>query len=1489
MPPELLEVISFISLTLVSQFIADQGYGKIRRLIFRKKKFIDILEDILYNSITEHEKRFPVEENEPKYPFYHSRTLFTEFNKLVLSKSKPSNEIILDKLNENQDILIPSDEELNNFYEIFVRKIRESENLEKLFINENYKERIFKSHDLLTNIYKEVSLIKEKLSIILREEWFDKQCQDSIYDLGSRYTPELNFELEISEIFEGLGRTEKFKKTLTKLFDQLFIEGRKNIKNNPEIKDNINIIKTYFDELYELFQSIDFLETNILPTKKLEELLTKIEKPLEEIRDYYYTEKREFRKKEENQYKQKFAYEIRNVINLKDELDKVRYFIDSTTCKLANNPFLLLSGEAGIGKSHLIGDIVTKRIKENYESVFILGQHLVTKEDPWTQIFKRLQINVNCEEFLGELNQRGEKQSKRVIIFIDAINEGKGKYFWINFIRSFVNDIKRFEWLGLVMTIRTSYKNLIFPEKEKSHINIEEYTHYGFRSVEYEVSKLFFENYKIELPKIPMLHNEFQNPLFLKLFCEGINKAGFTCIPDGLQGITSIIDFFIKSVNDVLSKPNRLNYSNSLNLVWKSIDALIQHKVDKQLWFVPYEEAYKIVDSTISHFIDCRGFIDELIIEGVLSKNLFWIENDEYEEGVYLAFERFEDHLTSKYLLEHFPDLDVEFKEGGRLHNYVIDEDALNLNMGLIDAFAIQIPEIKGKELFEFVPTFKDNHPIIESFIESLLWRKVETINEESKNYVNEYVFLYQDTHDLFWDTIISVTATPGHYFNALLLHQHLSKLTLAERDSNWTQFLKYRYSNESSVKRLIDWAWSDTDKSHISEESIKLSGITLAWFHTSTDRSLRDCSTKALVCVLQNRLNVLIEIMELFEEVNDPYVYERLFAVAYGCTLRTNQKEILTKLSEYIFKTVFDNPDGVFPHILLRDYARGVIEYTHHLGYELSFEMPKVRPPYKSTWPEEIPSLEVLKEKYNNNNYWQLWESVMGFGDFARYTIGTNFKLSEWSGCKKGGIPVDREKVLLDFKSKLNPDQLKLFHELDPIITEDPEDDQDTIGPFHYKIAVGRKSEELLNQTRVKFITSLNPNILAFYEKEIEPYLDHNHKIFNSGDNFDLRIAQRLIFSKVIELGWNPDLHLEFDKIIGHGRGRNSHPNERIGKKYQWIAYYEYLALLSDNFIKNGKWGNENAIAYQGPWDPYVRDIDPTLLNKKTGEVDEDTPEYFWWFQKEIFNWDCSNENWVNDSDSLPSIDKSIQVKDQNGGEWLVLEGYPGWAEPKMLGEKKWDYPCKHLWFHLRSYLVKESEVNKLKKWASKQNFMGDWMPESKEQYSVFSREYFWSPAYKYFEEEYNDNLDNFEVRDRETKQCIANVVVTADKFQWEAEFDKSKMGSISFLRPCKKIHEGMNLKYGMKEGEFVNESDEVMCIAAGVFYNSKSFLLIKKIPFLKYLKDNNLRLLWTVLGGKEIIGSGKYLGRLEINGAYYFDGDNKLHGTIHTNHTKN
>jgi hypothetical protein len=94
------------------------------------------------------------------------------------------------------------------------------------------------------------------------------------------------------------------------------------------------------------------------------------------------------------------------------------------------------------------------------------------------------------------------------------------------------------------------------------------------------------------------------------------------------------------------------------------------------------------------------------------------------------------------------------------------------------------------------------------------------------------------------------------------------------------------------------------------------------------------------------------------------------------------------------------------------------------------------------------------------------------------------------------------------------------------------------------------------------------------------------------------------------------------------------------------------------------------------------------------------------------------------------------------------------------------------------------------------------------------------------------------------------------------------------------------MGLKATKEMSEFVNENNELCCFSPSITNKDKAFLLINKRMFLDYLKSNNLEIIWTILGEKNIIGgprSTEYSDRLKISGAYKMC-QNGLKGKVNT-----
>src|SRR5690606_20428269 len=99
------------------------------------------------------------------------------------------------------------------------------------------------------------------------------------------------------------------------------------------------------------------------------------------------------------------SYEINELYAFKHAVETFVELLTSRTCLLTNNPVMILKGEAGYGKSHLLGDFCRKRQDEGFDTILLLGQHFTGVDNPWHQILQRqLVLQKTDDEFLGQLN-----------------------------------------------------------------------------------------------------------------------------------------------------------------------------------------------------------------------------------------------------------------------------------------------------------------------------------------------------------------------------------------------------------------------------------------------------------------------------------------------------------------------------------------------------------------------------------------------------------------------------------------------------------------------------------------------------------------------------------------------------------------------------------------------------------------------------------------------------------------------------------------------------------------------------------------------------------------------------------------------------------------------------------------------------------------------------------------------------------------------------
>jgi len=326
------------------------------------------------------------------------------------------------------------------------------------------------------------------------------------------------------------------------------------------------------------------------------------------------------------------------------------------------------------------------------------------------------------------------------------------------------------------------------------------------------------------------------------------------------------------------------------------VTALAMEMLRQNREWLPFETVRALTEEILPHRDWSRSLLAGLLAEGLLIK-----DREEHGGGgevVRFAYQRLGDHAWAEVLCA-----DGLEAVTAALAAMAAKPGGLHGHSSMLEALAIQLPERLGHELHRLVedPLV---HSVQRAYLRSIVWRSPQAFPDDLDidylNQIDEAPF-----SSLVLDTFLEVACVPGHPFNVHRLHKNLWSLSMPERDAWWTAHLLYSDESEGPVRRLIEWAWHD-DTSPCSDEAALLAAMALAWFLTSSNRWIRDGATKALVGLLRGRLNVLRELLAKFKGVNDPYVAERLLAVAYGCVLACREIREVEEVAQQIYRQVF-------------------------------------------------------------------------------------------------------------------------------------------------------------------------------------------------------------------------------------------------------------------------------------------------------------------------------------------------------------------------------------------------------------------------------------------------------------------------------------------------------------------------------------------------------------------------------------------------------
>jgi hypothetical protein len=1089
-------------------------------------------------------------------------------------------------------------------------------------------------------------LIEQHLrEYIFRNDWFDewmqRHCERFVQDAGPRYTQEAHVETEIMHPFEWLLRTEKAFRELDEKIAKIF-------EHIPFSDPQLQCLKAEFDQLALRFQSVEVWRDG-LPISETTTLIQNTNVRLEAALDRQRNLVAELRqKKEEGTSKEEFEKQLHILRTLEDTYDalsETRSILSYS--EVSARKVLLLTGEAGIGKTHTLVEEVSRCMVNGGVAVGIFGHKLRNVSSIRPALLQQLDCPhvTSFPEFLSLLDRKARERKCVALLAIDALNETVPRSCWQDELSGLLADIGEYPQIAFAMSVRSDYVNVTLPAGCDTWAPIE---HQGFAGVEPAALQKFFSAYSINAPVYPPILPEFTNPLYLKLLCQTLQGQGQHDCP---LPIPSWLDIHKNWMAEVQAKALRHTDLHLDQLRPTQIQRFLDSFSDRLLasgGAVSRDEAEEIArpmtGDRASHFVSL-----------VISEQVLFESFDEASGREFLRFgyERssdtyLADRLLRKLLLTPGNTLNEEiiskaFSPTGELSPYVSKGRSGPYNRtGVLRALMLLVPKAVRRELPNLL--VGDNlaeGAIARSWFDSLLWRTQPDEFGGDDRYLWSLVEKFRP--HMSWraedelDRWIRIGLIAQHPFAIpRLLHPWLKDLSMADRDAKWSIHLVPMWADEESMLSLsVKWA-AKQNREGIRREIAWPLSLLLCWCCASSNTGLREDAGQGLCRLIVACPEVAEDLLGEFESCDDAYIVEMLLAALLGAVLNSRDQGWIARIARLVFEQHFSTGNARWCHLHIRYYAKRIVERGLVTGQLTEF----VIPPFTSSLPlDDVPTKKQLSDEADDLRGQRriIWSSTDD--DFYRYILGGNSVSIPFSALP---LPQSDEKE----RSHLGNDE--------------PAIGRGQVRPGVFDIGLSGR------------FVAWNCLRLGWTPERFGDF-DESHWIAR-------------------------------DRII------REHKTERIGKKYQWISWRTLQAFLSDNYFAARRFHRADLVRYSEPKDIDEKTIDP-LLWLKTDSVDIDDDGESPPFELSVPwpTWDrTAIEEWHANPEKEPSFERAVvssppDLQAISPGQWLHLTisqtWKPGWRPGNWNQSVTLYGRFLNVWLLAWAKLIKREDLEELKR----------------------------------------------------------------------------------------------------------------------------------------------------------------------------------------------
>lgn len=515
---------------------------------------------------------------------------------------------------------------------------------------------------------------------VLGQGWCAEALQGTIDDAGSRYTPQQDVDLPIDRTLEAVALPTGFVETLRERRDAVLLNGREFLdeRDDPAWAEQFAATRAallsvepaaYLDvaegglDPQPLLAAIEAARTALMD---LDDVVRPVAWPREErdpSRPVPEAQDAAAQAAAQAADRRRFAAQglVHESSRLARALRELRALLRGSSGQAAHKQALFVTGPAGSGKTHLCCDAAERLLAQGHPVLVILGDKF-RDASPWQTLARQLgDPALSPDEIATCLAASGEAAGKRAFVAFDALNETPDTEMWATELADVRRRLTRTGWGGFAVTCRTTYVDLVEPPggPDQEFVRIE---HPGYQGREFEAAEQIFAANSVQAPRVPLLIPEFSNPLFLKLYCQGVAQDR----PGTLAGTEHLSEVFSRfASNRAREVERRLRLSSHLVIVELAMKRVADRLAASGGEELPFREAWNLLADLAPHKQESPDtLLETMLAEGLLAVERHYVAGaGRRETFVAFPYQRFSDHLILKAFLAGKIDDDASAEE----------------------------------------------------------------------------------------------------------------------------------------------------------------------------------------------------------------------------------------------------------------------------------------------------------------------------------------------------------------------------------------------------------------------------------------------------------------------------------------------------------------------------------------------------------------------------------------------------------------------------------------------------------------------------------------------------------------------------------------------------------------------------------------------------------------------------------------------------------